>query len=155
MLKTLKDLFDNALNPAMNLPSRSGEHSLQLATAVLLVEVMRADADIGEAERDIAINALREKFSLADDEIEGLLELATTTAEEAYDFHRFTSEINRRCDMSRRIRIIEYMWQVALADGTLCAHENHLMRKIADLLYVSHGDYVSAKARARNAAGAR
>lgn len=153
MLKTLKDLFDNALSPGMNLPSRSGEHSLQLATAVLLVEVMRADTELGEAERDVALAALREKFSLADDEVERLLELATTEAEHAYDFHRFTSEINRRCDMSRRVRIIEYMWQVALADGKLCAHENHLMRRIADLLYVSHGDYVAAKDRARQAAG--
>lgn len=153
MLKTLKDLFDNALSPGMNLPSRSGEHSLQLATAVLLVEVMRADTELGEAERDVALAALREKFSLTDDEVERLLELATTEAEHAYDFHRFTSEINRRCDMSRRVRIIEYMWQVALADGKLCAHENHLMRRIADLLYVSHGDYVAAKDRARQAAG--
>lgn len=153
MLKTLKDLFDNALSPGMNLPSRSGEHSLQLATAVLLVEVMRADTELGEAERDVAIAALREKFGLADDEVERLLELAHTTAAESWDFHRFTSEINRRCDMSRRVRIIEYMWQVALADGRLCAHENHLMRKIADLLYVGHGDYVAAKARARQATG--
>lgn len=153
MLKTLKDLFDDALKPGMNLPSGAGEHSLQLATAVLLVEVMRADTDIGEAERDIAINALREKFDLAEDEVARLLELATTTAEEAYDYQRFTSEINRRCDMSRRIRIIEYMWQVALADGKLCAHENHLMRKVSDLLYIPHGDYVAAKARARQAAG--
>lgn len=154
MLKTLKDLFDSALSPGMNLPSRSGEHSLQLATAVLLVEVMRADAELGEAERRVALDALRETFALADDEVERLLELATTESEQAYDFHRFTSEINRRCDMSRRVRILEYMWQVALADGRLCAHENHLMRKIADLLYVSHADYVTAKARARRAVGA-
>lgn len=153
MLKTLKDLFDNALSPGMNLPSRSGEHSLQLATAVLLVEVMRADTELGKAEREVAIAALREKFDLADDEVERLLELATTEAEHAYDLHRFTSEINRRCDMSRRVRIIEYMWQVALADGKLCAHENHLMRKVADLLYVGHGDYVAAKARARQVTG--
>lgn len=154
MLKTLKDLFDNALSPGMNLPSRSGEHSLQLATAVLLVEVMRANADVGAAERRAVLDALREKFALAEDEVERLLELAASTSETAYDLHRFTSEINRRCDPLRRVRIIEYMWQVAFADGKLCAHENHLMRKVADLLYVSHGDYVGAKARARQASGA-
>jgi uncharacterized tellurite resistance protein B-like protein len=154
MLKTLKDLFDNALDPGMNLPSDRGEHSLQLATAVLLIEVMRADTELHEDERDAVIAALREKFGLAEDEVARLMELAHETSEDAYDYHRFTSEINRRCDMSRRVRIIEYMWQVAWADGHLSAHENHLMRKVASLLYLSHADYVGAKARARTAAGA-
>mgnify|MGYP003139043251 FL=1 len=154
MLKTLKELFDNALDPGMNLPSERGEHSLQLATAVLLVEVMRADTDLREDERDTAIAALREKFDLSDDEVARLMELAHETSENAYDYHRFTSEIVRRCDMARRVRIIEYMWQVAWADGHLSAHENHLMRKVASLLYISHADYVGAKARARSATGA-
>ena len=152
MLKTLKDLFDNALNPGMNLPSTAGEHSLQLATAVLLVEVMRADHEIDEAERKTVITALSETFGLSDDEVTQLMELAYGASDAAYDFQRFTSEINRRCDISRRVRIIEYMWQVALADGKLCAHEHHLMRKIADLLYLSHGDYIAAKMRAQRAA---
>ena len=47
------------------------------------------------------------------------------------------------------MRIIENMWVVAMADGHLDAHEEHLMRKIADLLYVGHADYVGAKQRAR------
>jgi uncharacterized tellurite resistance protein B-like protein len=154
MLKTLKDLFDTALNPGMNLPSASGEHSLQLATAVLLVEVMRADREVDEAERKTAIAALSDTFGLSGDEVAQLMALAFGASDEAYDFHRFTSEINRRCDISRRVRIIEYMWQVALADGKLCAHEHHLMRKIADLLYLSHGDYIAAKMRAQRSAGA-
>jgi uncharacterized tellurite resistance protein B-like protein len=154
MLRNLKDLFDTALNPGMNLPSASGEHSLQLATAVLLVEVIRADREIGEAERATAITALSDTFGLSDDEVTQLMELAFGASIEAHDLRSFTSEINRRCDISRRVRIIEYMWQVALADGKLCAHEHHLMRKVADLLYLSHGDYIAAKMRAQRSVGA-
>lgn len=153
MLRTLKDLFDAVQAPPSNEPGKDREHALQLATAVLLVEVMRADPDIDATERETVITALRQKFGLAEDEVDRLVELAVDASIEAYDFHRFTSQINRGFDAAQRVRIIEYMWQVAYADGHLSAHENHVMRKVADLLYVSHGDYVGAKMRAKQAFG--
>ena len=153
MLKTLKDLFDAVQAPLQETTTHQPEHALQLATAVLLIEVMRADNEIDPSERSTAIEALREKFELSADEVDRLVELAFEASHEAHDFHRFTSEINRHCDMNRRVLIIEYLWQVAYADGTLSAHENHLMRKISDLLYLSHGDYVGANRRAKAAAG--
>ena len=153
MLRTLKDLFDAATAPPSNASGQDPEHSLQLATAVLLVEVMRADTEFGPAEREAVISALRQKFGLAEDEVARLVELAVEASAEAYDYHRFTSQINRGFDAAQRLRIIEYMWQVAYADGHLDAHENHVMRKVADLLYISHGDFVAAKIRAKEAAG--
>ena len=78
MFRTLKELFDSFAAPAVD--PVATEHQLQLATAVLLVEVMRADPDIGDDERAAAMQALRDKFALADDEIERLIELATTAA---------------------------------------------------------------------------
>lgn len=153
MLNTLKDLFAAARDPLAAHSESGSEHALQLATAVMLVEVMRADPEIDDTERKTVIAALSEKFALAPDEVARLVDLAFQASREAYDFHRFTSEINRHCDAPQRVRIIEYMWQVAYADGHLSAHENHLMRKIADLIYVSHGDYIAAKTRARQAMG--
>lgn len=150
MLRTLKDLFDSFAVPA-TASGADSEHQLQLATAVLLIEVMRADPEIGDAERAAAMAALRGKFSLADDEIERLIELATTTAREAYDYQRFTARINRAFDAERKAHMIELMWQVAYADGHLHAHESHVMRKVADLLYIPHADYITAKLRARDA----
>lgn len=157
MLKILRDFFE--LESAPLKPARVGlasgvrddEHTLQLATAVLLVEVMRADPDISKAEREAGIRALREKFALQESEVTSLFELACETSREANDYHRFTSAINRACDRAQRVRIIELMWQVAYADGRLSAHENHLMRKVASLLHVSHGDYIGAKMRAKAA----
>lgn len=153
MLRTLKDLFDSFIAPAAGTAADS-EHQLQLATAVLLIEVMRADPDIGDAERAAAIAALRGKFALADDEIERLMELATTAAREAYDYQRFTALLNRAFDAERKVHIVELMWQVAYADGQLHAHESHVMRKVADLLYIPHADYITAKLRARDDMGA-
>ena len=153
MLKTLKDLFDAIRPPAAADSAQDRLHLLQLATAVLLVEVMRADPELGAAERRAVIAALRDKFALADDEIERLLELAEQTAQRATDFFSFTSRINEAFEMEQKLRMIEHMWRVAYADGTLGAHENHLMRKVADLLYIPHGAYVHAKMRAQQPAG--
>ena len=153
MLRTLRDLF-NAVLPPQAGPAVPDEHALQLATAVLLVEVMRASAEIGEAGRSAVLAALREKFSLSADVSVRLLELAGRTAREATDFFGFTSRINEAFGMEQKLRMVELMWRVAYADGTLSAHENHVMWKVSDLLHIPHGAYVSAKMRARDAAGA-
>jgi uncharacterized tellurite resistance protein B-like protein len=151
MLKTLKDLFDSLVTaPAALAPARAA-HQLELSTAVLLVEVMRADAHISAAERASVVAALTDKFALSADESERLVELAHDTARRATDFFSFTSRINDAFTMEQKIRMVEHMWRVAYADGVLSAHENHVMRRIADLLYVPHGAYVSAKMRARDA----
>ncbi len=152
MLQTLKELFDSLLAPAAAAP-QAGEHRLHLATAVLLVEVMRADAETSDAERQAVLAALRAKFALADDELARLVELAERTARDATDFHAFTSALNTQLDEAQKLRVIEAMWQVAYADGHLAAHENHVLWRIADLLHVPHGAYINAKMRAKAAAG--
>ena len=155
MLKTLKDLFDSLLPPAQAAAPEAGEHALQLATAVMLVEVMRADTTFHADERAAVLAALRDKFGLADDEAARLAELAETTAKDATDLFAFTSRINDRFEMPQKLRMIEHMWRVAYADGHLSAHERHVLWRIADLLHVPQGAYVHARMRAeQQAAGA-
>lgn len=154
MLKTLKDLFDSLAPAKAAEPQDQAEHRLQLATAVLLVEVMRTDPDIDEAARAVVLSALRAKFALTQDEADRLVELAQQASREATDYFAFTSKVNESFGMEQKIRMIEYMWQVAFADGTLSAHENHVMRRLSDLLYIPHGAYVNAKQRARLASDA-
>ena len=154
MLKTLKDLFNAVLPPQPGRAAAPSEHTLELATAVLLVEVMRASAEVGTAERHAVLAALRDKFALSADESDRLLELADRAAREATDFFGFTSRINESFTTEEKLRMIEHMWRVAYADGALSAHENHVMWKVSDLLHIPHGAYVSAKMRARDAAPA-
>jgi hypothetical protein len=151
MLKTLKDLFETTFAPAGGGATHCDEHALQLATAVLLVEVMRADAEFDAAERAEVLVALRDKFKLSDDEAARLVELAQQTAQGSSDFFQFTSKINDSFDMEDKIRMVEHLWRVAYADGVLNAHENHLMRRVSDLLHVPHGAYINAKMRAKQA----
>ena len=147
MLRALKDLFDAVTRPAEG--GATDEHSLQLATAVLLVEVMRADPERTAAERVAVVQALRDKFTLAADELERLVELAEETSRTANDFFQFTSRLNDGFTQPQKIRIVENMWQVAFADGHLAAGENRVISQVADLLHVTHGEYIAAKLHAR------
>jgi uncharacterized tellurite resistance protein B-like protein len=153
MLRTLKDLFGALQPPSAAHSARELEHTLQLATAVMLMEVMRADTDISDAERRALVDALRGSFALSDDEIARLIEAAEQAARDATDWFEFTSHINTHFDMPAKLRMVEYMWRVAYADGTLTAHERHVMWRISDLLHVPHGAYINAKMRAKQAAG--
>jgi uncharacterized tellurite resistance protein B-like protein len=154
MLKSLKDLFAHLVPPPPEADAESSERTLRLATAVMLVEVMRADARFAPAERQAVLQALRDRFQLSPDEAERLSDLAELAARDATDWFGFTSHINARFDMPAKLRMIEQMWAVAYADGQLSAHEQHVMWRIADLLHVPHGAYIRAKMRARDAAGA-
>lgn len=153
MLRALKDLFDSIASPAAASTPAEEEHRLQLATAALLTEVVRADPDVKPAEREAVLAALRRKFTLQPDELDRLVELADEKARTANDFYAFTSALNDRFSHEQKIRMVEYMWLVAYADGHLDENENHLISKVAGLLHVTHGEYIAAKLHAKQAAG--
>lgn len=148
MLKAIRDFFDQAPGGAKG---RRG-HDIELATAALLVEVMRMDSEVDAAEREVVLRAVRGKFGLAPDEAERLIALAEEEARQANDYWQFTSVINQRFSYEQKVRVVALMWEVAHADAALSAYEEHLIRKLADLLYVSHRDYITAKLSARDAA---
>jgi uncharacterized tellurite resistance protein B-like protein len=149
MLNSIRDFFDRHIGAT---PTSSAErHSIQLATAALLVEVARIDSQLTEAERAAVLRAVREKFEIPADEAASLIALAEAEMKQASDYFQFTSLVNRHFTQEQKLRIIELMWRVAYADAELSAHENHLMRKIGDLLHIPHGDYIAAKMRAQSA----
>lgn len=150
MLNAIRRFFDEHIAPAASAPS--DEHRLQVAAAALLAEVMRLDGQ-ADAERRVIFAAVRQRFSLSDEEASSLVDLAEAEARDAVDYYQFTSLINRTFSAEQKAHIVELMWQVAYADATLSAHEQHVIRKIAELLYVSHGDYIAAKLRAKASAG--
>lgn len=152
MLKTLNDLLDRLLPPSPSAPPEAAEHLLQLATAVMLVEVMRADTTFHAGEREAVRDALRDKFALTEEEAQRLAELAEVAARDATDLFTFTSRINQRFDMPQKLRMVEHMWRVAYADGHLGDHERHVLWRVADLLHVPPGAYAHARMRAQQAA---
>ena len=153
MLSKLSDFLSSTFLPAE--VEVHQENTLQLAIAVLLIEVMQADAECAFEEQAAILRILKERFGLSDEGVKQLTEQGQKTSREANDFHRFTALINQEMPLSEKIKIVEYLWQVVYADGVVSAHENHIMRKLVDLLHVSLGDNVAAKERARLAAGVK
>lgn len=149
MIASIKGFFSQFIEPGTKQADANGERALQIATAALLLEMMRMDRHIAEEERTSVVATLRAQFGLEADQLETLLELAEEEARQATSYYQFTSLINKSCSAEQKNRIIENLWHVAMCDGHIDAHENHLMRKIADLLYVGHADYIAAKQRAR------
>jgi uncharacterized tellurite resistance protein B-like protein len=129
------------------------ENAVELATAVLLVEVMHADTTIDSQERAAAAAVLGSTFQLGAAEVQELLALAQEKSRLANDFFAFTSVLNDRLSQEQKIAVIEQMWRIALVDESADPGETHIISKVAGLLYVTHGEYIAAKLRAREAAG--
>lgn len=153
MIASVKEFFSRLIEPDAAQSAADIEQALQIATAALLLEMMRMDDHVAAEEQAAIATALRGQFGLDAAALDALLALAEQEADQASGYYQFTSLINKTCDAAQKVRIVENLWRVALADGHLAAQELHLMRKLADLLYVGHADYIAAKERARAAAG--
>ena len=149
MIASIKNFFTQMIEPGAKTPGVASQHALHLATAALLLEMMRMDTTVTAEETATAAKALQTRFGLAAAEVDTLMTLAAEEAQQATDYFQFTSLINKSFSAEQRIQLVEYLWQVAFADGHLDAHEQHFMSKIADLLYVPRSAYIAAKQRAR------
>ena len=149
MIASIKKFFTEMIEPGASGSGAASQHALHVATAALLLEMMRMDTSVTAEETATVTKALQTQFGLGAAEVETLMALAAEEAQQATDYFQFTSLINKAFSAEQRIQVIEYLWQVAFADGHLDAHEQHFISKIADLLYVPHSAYIAAKQRAR------
>ena len=113
-----------------------------------MFEISRADSTIDPEERLVIDAALVNHFHLSQMEAEELLALAEREVDDSVSLYEFTRSINDKLSNKDRVKIVELLWQVAFADAVLDKYEEYFIRKIADLLYVSHKDYIRAKHRA-------
>ena len=123
------------------------EDELPLAAAALLVEAASLDDDFSEGERRTIVALLENRFGLTADAARALVERATTAVAESTQLYGFTRVLKDRLQPEERIRIIEMLWKVACADGTIDAYEAGLVRRVAGLLFVP--DKESGEARQR------
>ncbi|WP_353536864.1 TerB family tellurite resistance protein [Colwellia sp. KU-HH00111] len=143
MLNKITTFFNDLL--AVNQSDTPCTISVEIACAVLLCEVMRADNIFTEQEQEELSAILVKHFTLSSIEVETVLEQAFELSENASDFYQFTSKLNQQLSLDQRIEIVSLLWQVAYADGELANIEEHIIRKIADLLHLRHNEYIATK----------
>ena len=130
-------------------PEAATNDARQLASAALLIEVAKADADFSDAERAALLKLLRSTFDLDDEGLTALESLAAERSSDAVSLHEFTRVIVDACEPEERCQLVGLMWQVAFSDDHLDKYEEPLIRKVADLLYVSHSDLMRMKHQAK------
>ncbi|MBQ4813158.1 hypothetical protein A7985_21700 [Pseudoalteromonas luteoviolacea] len=149
MLERVKEFLASLNN------SQEEQASMSFATALaaLMVEVMRADNEILPQELEMVAKLLQRQCQLSAQSSELIRSEAQQLVDTAIDLHRFIKVVNEHTDEDARIEVIELMWLVAFSDGKLDPQEDYTVRKIAGLMYVAHGDFISAKLRAKDALG--
>ncbi|MCO6413796.1 MAG: TerB family tellurite resistance protein [Thiogranum sp.] len=145
VLRVIQDFFRSHIEAGED--GVRDQHRLQLATAALLYEMLRADHDEHPEELVALERALKKTFSLDRDETRQLAKLAKREVAESVSLYQFTGLINRHFSPQEKVRVVEMLWQVAFADDRLDRYEEALVRKIADLIHVPHRDFIRARHR--------
>jgi len=134
-------------------PKDKDELELKLAAATLMFEVIRSDGKVDEVELNYMGELLQREFNLGEDELAELFKQAEDTAHQATSLQGFTREICENWGNNKRLKLLEYLWILALSDDRIDPHERHLVRKVAGLLYLNESEIVQSREMAKHQLG--
>ncbi len=127
-------------------------HQLAVAATALMVQLSRVDSDQDERELQTIVDCAVAAHQVSRDEAEQILREALDQAEDATSLYEFTGLINDQLDQAAKLSLLESIWRVAFADGRIDKYEEHLIRRMADLLHLNHREYMQARHRAETSA---
>ena len=150
-MKIFSDIFKSlSLNNKTNITQKdieSFDDEKILSICIFLIEVSKSDDEYDDLEKSKIIDVLKKEFSLNDDQIKLVITLADQKNNEMISLHDFTEIVNNECSYSEKKDLIKMLWDVAYADGRIDKYEDYTIRKISDLLYIKHADFIKAKLR--------
>ena len=152
MIKRFKQFFEKHLSPPVG-EEAVGQDRLHLAAAALLVEMSRADGEVKEDEQAAVARAISKAFDIGEQKTAELIELAEMEIADATCYHQFTSLINKNFSKQQKAQVVEMLWEVAYADAEMEKYEEHLLRRLSDLLYVPHAEFIQSKLRVKKRLG--
>ena len=145
MLNKLSRFIERHLQPAGGASPALSDHQKQLAVAALLIEVAMADHQFSDVELNNLSVILARKFTLSREQLDELISLAKNETNRATSLHQFTQLISQYCGDEEKFKLMIAMWEMAYADGNLDKYEDYIIRKVADLIYVPHSEFIRAK----------
>lgn len=143
MLNKWFDKISAALDP--NATESVSALDIERVSAILLVEIARADHEIDSSERAAIELALSQAGRLSADELKRVVDDAFNDADGAMSLYEHVQLINDHFDKQSKLALVEQMWRVALADGNIDGYEEYTIRKLCDLLFIKHRDFMQAK----------
>jgi uncharacterized tellurite resistance protein B-like protein len=144
----IKKLIDQVVGAISGPEEQSGderEQTLRMATAVLMVDVARADHVFDESELDSVLKLLETHFRLQPEAAAELFNTANEKAEDLVSLHEFTQLLHNNLAEREKEHVVSLLWQIAYADGTLDKFEDSLVLKISDLLHVNRARVMRLK----------
>lgn len=126
------------------------EHDIRLAAASLLIEVAKADHELSSDEENSLISVLENMYDLEPTEKQSLISLAKEKSAEATSLYEYTSVINEHFSAQDKFQLIINMWKIAYSDKQIDRFEEHLIRRVSDLIYVPHVQFIEARHIASN-----
>lgn len=141
MIAALKKLFSAPETTSIQDP----EQAIQLASVALMIETAKSDHDLADAELNAVIELAESAFNIPKEKLDTLVSLAHEQANEATSLYEFTRLINEHYSPEQKFQVILAMWQVAYVDGRIDRYEEHIIRRVADLIYVEHVRFIEAK----------
>lgn len=144
MLTKLQQFFNQYFSETTS-NAKPLEYRLQMAAAALMVEMLHVDDKVTAEESEKIRVILKQRFRLDSTEIESLIGLANDKKREATDYYAFTSLLNTHYTQQQKVTLVEDLWQLAYADRELNKYEEHLLRRLAELLHVPHSDFIRTK----------
>ena len=150
-MKFLSELFDKyASNKKTTITIdelESFDDELILATCILLLEVSKSDDSFDDIEKEKILSILEQNFNLNTQQTSFLFKIADKKNDEMISLYEWTAKINELCSYSDKKKLMKFLWDIAYADGRIDKYEDYTIRKISDLLYVKHSDFIKAKLR--------
>ena len=150
-MKSISDFFRNIIsNKKTNINPvslESFQDEMILSICVLLIEVSKSDDDYDDSEKAKIMDLLEKQFSLNHDQIDTLMKMADKKNNEIVSLHELTANINKEYTYSEKKNVIKMLWDIAYSDGRIDKYEDYTIRKISDLLYIKHSDFIKAKLR--------
>ena len=144
MINKIKDLLTNFGNKE-KIEEESDLSQLNNACAALLIEIAFADKEFDETEKISLKQTLIETYYIEDNEIDEIIKDAENTVSESTSLYGYTRIVNDEFEYKDKLSLLRNLWKVAYADGNLDKYEEHLIRKISDLVHISHSDYINIK----------
>ena len=152
LLTKLRGVIESVAPSAETLAQREAL-AVQRACCGLLMEIARLDRRDAERKRETVAEAMREQFGISNAALAPMIADAGRPENRLTSYYEPVALINQRCGADAKAQFIERLWRVAMADGEIDMYEEQLVRKLADLLYVPHADFILAKRRVQNGAG--
>ena len=143
MLQSLKNIFTS--NQILSSETENTEIDI---LSGLMIEAANTDGEVTQEELNKISYSLINVFKEEPKAVEVSLTKAFENKDNSKSLYYYTSKLNKSYSNENKIKLIEVLWEIILADNEIHDFETNLIRRLAGLLYISDVECGNAKIRA-------